>query len=245
MKIYVPFLPKSRFSENLQACQKLRLQGYDPVPHVPARSLSSSVELGDWLGALTVSGVDKILLIAGDRKVTGPFANTLDVIDSGILSSFPLKGIGVAGHPEGHPAANTAELTDALMAKKVWAAEHGIDMWVMTQFVFEHQSVTEWLESQHEVLSPLPVIVGLPGPVQLKTLIAYAAHCGVGSSAKVLKRRPGAARLLRAWKPDGVIGALAKYHADNPDSMFQGIHIFPFGGLQRSAEWLRQMSLSG
>ncbi len=192
---------------------------------------------------MTVSGVDQILLIAGDRKIAGPFSNTLDVLDSGLLTDFPLRGVAVAGHPEGHPVANTAELTDAMMVKKIWAAENGIDMWVMTQFVFDHQTVTEWLERQHEVLSPLPVVVGLPGPVQLKTLIAYAAQCGVGSSAKVLKRRPGTARLLKAWKPDGVIGALAKYRTDNPDSMFKGIHIFPFGGIQRSADWLGQMSL--
>ena len=82
----------------------------------------------------------------------------------------------------------------------------------------------------------------MAGPTRVKTLMAYAAQCGVGASARLMLRRPGSARLLRAWTPDDMVRALVRYCLDNPDTLLRGIHLFPFGGLRQSAQWIQEHS---
>jgi len=86
------------------------------------------------------------------------------------------------------------------------------------------------------------VDIGMAGPTRVKTLMAYAAQCGVGASARAMLRRPGSARLMRAWTPDVMVRALVQYCLDNPDTLLRGIHLFPFGGLRQSAQWIQEHS---
>lgn len=241
--VYVPFLPKGQFSETLAACRRLLNVGMQPVPHVPARMAQSREQLRDWLAGLRESGVDRLLLIAGDSdSVAGPFPDTLAVLESGLLAQFRFHGIGVAAHPDGHPMADRATLTHALAIKGEYARTTATRLWVVTQFTFDANVVTEWLQSLGGILEQVPVYIGVAGPTRVKTLIAYAAQCGVGASARLILRRRGSAKLLRAWTPDGMVRALVQYCLDHPDTLLRGIHLFPFGGLRQSSQWLQQHS---
>ena len=241
--VYVPFLPKGQFSDTLEACRHLLNMGLQPIPHVPARMAESRGQLRDWLAQLDESRVDRLLLIAGDSDaVVGPFPDTLAVLESGLLAQFRFHGIGVAAHPEGHPMADRATLTQALSVKREYARTTATRLWVVTQFTFDAEVVIDWLQSLGNILEEVPVYIGMAGPTRVKTLIAYAAQCGVGASARMMLRRPGSARLLRAWTPDGMVRALVQYCLDNPDTLLRGIHLFPFGGLRQSAQWIQQHS---
>ena len=241
--VYVPFLPKGQFSDTLEACRHLLNMGLQPIPHVPARMAESRGQLRDWLAQLDESRVDRLLLIAGDSDaVVGPFPDTLAVLESGLLAQFRVHGIGVAAHPEGHPMADRATLTQALSVKREYARTTATRLWVVTQFTFDAEVVIDWLQSLGNILEEVPVYIGMAGPTRVKTLIAYAAQCGVGASARMMLRRPGSARLLRAWTPDGMVRALVQYCLDNPDTLLRGIHLFPFGGLRQSAQWIQEHS---
>lgn len=241
--VYVPFLPKGQFGDTLQACQRLLELGMQPVPHVPARMAESRRQLKDWLSQLHESHVDRLLLIAGDSAASaGPFADTLAVLESGMLPEFGFHGIGVAAHPDGHPMADRATLSQALSIKRDYARSTSTRLWVVTQFTFDANVVTGWLQGLGDVLQEIPVYIGMAGPTRVKTLIAYAAQCGVGASARQVLRRPGSARLLRAWTPDRMVRALVQYCLDNPDTPLRGIHLFPFGGLRQSAQWIQEHS---
>jgi methylenetetrahydrofolate reductase (NADPH) len=67
--------------------------------------------------------------------------------------------------------------------------------------------------------------------------LAYALQCGVGTSARVLARRPDAARMLKRWSPDALVDDLAAHEAAKPASAVAGIHLFPFGGLDAALDW--------
>jgi len=85
----------------------------------------------------------------------------------------------------------------------------------------------------------LPVHVGVPGPATLKTLLAYARMCGIGNSMRVLTRQAGnLLRLARLSYPDALISALAAARAADPGSRIERLHLYPFGGLARTARWL-------
>lgn len=243
--VYVPFLPKGQFSDTLQACRYLLELGMQPIPHVPARMAESRGQLRDWLSQLDENGVDRLLLIAGDSDaIAGPFPDTLAVLESGLLAQFRFHGIGVAAHPDGHPMADRATLSQALGIKREYARTTSTRLWVVTQFTFDANVVINWLQSLGNILETVPVYIGMAGPTRVKTLIAYAAQCGIGASARVMLRRPGSAKLLRAWTPDEMVRALVQYCLDNPDTLLRGIHFFPFGGLRQTAQWIQEHSRS-
>lgn len=241
-RVYVPFLPGANFDESIAACRKLIADGMWPVAHLPARAVPSSAALDQWLAALAETGTNSLLVIAGDLKtMAGPYSDTLRLLESGLLLRHGFRHIGVAGHPQGIPYASRSQLDDALVAKLDYARSTGTDLWIVTQFAFSSDPVVGWLRTVRRLDSDLPVYVGIPGPARLKTLIGYAARCGVTVSARVLRQRPGAARLLRRWTPDGLARDLTIHGIGDPGCALNGLHVFPFGGVADCAAWLEDL----
>ena len=237
--VYVPFVPGATWSETSAACRRLRAAGMSPVPHLPARWLASTSQLDDWLAELAEAQVRELLLVAGDRaSAAGPYRDTLDVLDSGRLVAAGFRRIGITGYPEGHPSAPTADLDAALTRKLEYAAATGTDMWITTQFTFAPAHAIAWLDRIRDRGCTLPVRVGLPGPARLRTLLAFAARCGVTASARMLTRRPSVVRLLKRWTPDALLRELVEHRGMAGSPAFD-IHVFTFGGLPATARWLR------
>ncbi len=237
--VYVPFPPKGRWADTVAACGRVLAAGMMPVPHLPARSVRSSEELGDWLSALVETGVDTLMLVAGDCDVpAGPYPDTPALLDSGLPAKHGLRRLGVTSYPEGHPLVAQADLDETLRRKTEYAQATGTEIWIVTQFVFSPAPALAWLAKTREAGCTLPVRIGVPGPVALSALIGYAVRCGVGASARALKRRPSIARLAGRWSPTPIALALARYLADHENMPAVDIHLFTFGGLADSADWL-------
>jgi methylenetetrahydrofolate reductase (NADPH) len=240
--VYLPFLPKTRFLDNLETARQLRHLGFNPVPHLAARGVTGRDELLEALPRYQDAGVDSFLLIAGDLSdPAGSFQNTLDVLDTGLLQRFGVKQLGFAGHPDGHPMADTNELERALRLKLDYARATDTDIWLVTQFVFGTDNIPGWERQLRDAGSDIPVRIGLPGPAKVRTLISYAMQCGVGSSLRMLTKRPSAAKLLSRWTPDELVQELAEHRLSTPASPIAGIHMFPFGGLFGTLEWLKHL----
>jgi len=237
--VYVPFLPKGRWPDTLAACERVLAAGLEPVPHLPARSVRSADELGGWISALVETGVDALMLVGGDRRVpAGPYPDAPALLDSGRLAEHGLRRIGVTSYPEGHPLVSPADLDEALRRKMEYARATGTELWIVTQFVFSPSPALAWLARMREAGCTLPVRIGMPGPVATSALIRYAIRCGVGASARALKRKPGIARLAGRWSPTPIALALARYLADHGNTPAVDIHLFTFGGLADAADWL-------
>ncbi|HZD53452.1 MAG TPA: hypothetical protein VE175_10405 [Woeseiaceae bacterium] len=250
--VYVPFLPRAQFRDTIAACRHLRREGLYPVPHLAARAVRSRRQLEDWLSRLADAGVDSLFLIAGDTaRPRGPFSDTLRLLETGLLQRLGFKRLGIAGYPEGHQHIDQAALRHALALKTAYARETGTDMWLVSQFVLEAEPVAAWLRALRDDGITLPVRIGIPGPARLRTLLRYALRCGVGASAKAMVQRPAMARkLAMRWTPDTLLLDLARGHLADPLTPMAGMHVFPFGGLRQSAEWLvalqdRASSLAG
>ena len=248
--VYVPLPPKGRWADTIAACERVLAAGMKPVPHLPARSVRSRDELGDWLSALVETGVDSLMLVAGDRTApAGPYPDTPTLLDSGLLVEHGLRRFGVTSYPEGHPFVGSTDLDDALRRKTQYARATGSELWVVTQFVFSPAPALAWLARTREAGCTLPVRIGVPGPVALRSLIRYAVRCGVVASARALKRKPGIARLAGRWSPTPFALALARHLAirepahqsstgPGEDALAVDIHLLTFGGLADAAEWL-------
>lgn len=239
-RIYLPHTSKTNVEETLAACRTITAAGLRAVPHLAARAVPSLTWLEEWLQRLQAAGTDELFLIAGDRgRPAGPFADTLQLLDTRILARCGLLRVGVAGHPEGHTVASEDAALAALRTKAAYARDTGTRMWMVTQFVFDAEPVLGFLRRTFDAGIDLPVWVGVPGSGRLRTLWRYARRCGIGSSTRMLARRPDMALSLGGgWQPDELIEALSTNYTTGSAGAMAGIHLFPFGGLDAGVTWL-------
>jgi len=218
---------------------RLSRAGFRPVPHVTARALASLSALDDYLARATgEAGVEHVLVIGGDRdRPAGPFDSSLAVLCTGALQRHGIRRVSIGGYPEGHPAISSKALQDALRAKRELARENGLQLQIVTQFAFDAAPIVAWTKSVARL--GLPVRVGLAGPASITTLLKFAARCGIGNSVRALKSRSDSIiRLITDAGPETVIRDLAR-SAETGEASFAGVHLYTFGGLLRSARWLR------
>jgi methylenetetrahydrofolate reductase (NADPH) len=104
--------------------------------------------------------------------------------------------------------------------------------------------VLDWLAKLRDGGIAAPVRIGVPGPASVKTLLRFAARCGVGASASVMaKYGVSITKLLNTAGPDALIAELAA----SIDPARHGevvLHFYPFGGLAKTAQWVRDFSTS-
>jgi methylenetetrahydrofolate reductase (NADPH) len=235
---YVSFVPGQTWRETISSCVAVRAAGLEPVPHIPARELSSVEALDNLVAQLaTRAGVRRVLLIGGDRSVpAGPFAQSLDVLRSGMLARNGIRDVAVAGHPEGHPRIADAELRRAEREKIAYAAQQEIGLTFVTQFFFDAAPFLSWAREIRARDARVRIVAGLAGPASLATLIKYALRCGVGPSIRALGARPGTFMdLIGDRGPESLVRAIARSAAELDPI---GIHVYSFGGLARTCAWI-------
>ncbi len=239
--VYVSYLPGDDMMKRVDIAAALRAGGYNPVLHVPARQMLSRDFLDDFLAAAAnAARIDRVLLIAGDStRPRGPFADSLQVLQSGSLQKHGVRVVDVAGHPEGNAGLNADELIRVLIAKRDAARAAGLDMGIVTQFCFDPHPVAEWLQATHAAGIECPIRIGLAGPANPATLLKFALRCGVGNSVSALQKHVGTiGRLLRDTGPEGVVRGLADVLAGDAGARVAGFHFFPFGGVQKTVAWI-------
>ena len=240
-KIPVTFLPGETFEMRIAAAKRVRELGFLPIPHISARRLSSQEELEGYLAGLQREvGTDHAFVVAGDPpQPMGPYEDALSIIRSGLLAKYGIRRVGISGYPEGHPDIGNEKLWQAIRDKQTAILERGHDFAVVTQFSFDAAPVLAWLEQVRQAGIEATVRVGVPGPASVKRLLAFAARCGVGASTKVLQKYGiSITKLLSTAGPDQIMHD----YAAALDPRKHGsvlLHLYPFGGLRATAEWVR------
>ncbi|WP_099864790.1 methylenetetrahydrofolate reductase [Pararhizobium haloflavum] len=229
-------------SETLvKAARRVRDLGYEPVPHFASRRLTSRAGLEKRVAMMAQdAGVTNVLVIGGglDRQA-GDFSSAMEVLETGYFDRYGITHMGIAGHPEGSPDFTEEVALQALRLKKAFAERTGARVRIVTQFGFDADKFIGWAEGLRDHGIDLPVHLGVAGPAKITTLIKYAAMCGVGNSVTFLKKNALAlTALATTHSPETVVGPIENHVRANPHSAIKQIHVFPFGGLRKSAEWL-------
>lgn len=238
--VNVTFLAGSDFRDTVAVAKRLKGEGMRPVPHIAARSMLSRAALEEFLDALTGEvGVDEVLLIGGGvDKPLGPYHCVMRMLETGLFEGRGIRRIGIAGHPEGSPDFSDEAAMQALAEKTGYAKSTGCEMFITTQFVFEATPVIDWDRHIRAAGIDLPIHIGVPGLATIKTLLSHARACGIGPSMRVLTRQAkNIARLMSVRTPDRLLCDLATYKAEDPDCGIRRVHIYPLGGLRRTAAW--------
>ncbi len=238
--VYITFLPGSDYKDTIAVAKRLRAEGFEPAPHFAARSIQSKNMLEDYIArASGEAGVDHVLVIAGavDEPI-GPYADSSQLLATGLFDKYGVKQIGVAGHPEGSPDMSDKAISEALAWKNGFLNRTDAKLHIVTQFAFEADPIIAWDKALQADGNILPIRVGVPGIAKLQTLIKYSMACGVGNSIKFLKKQArNITKLVMEQEPDKLVLDLAHYCATDPNSGIEGVHMYPLGGLKKSAAW--------
>jgi methylenetetrahydrofolate reductase (NADPH) len=237
--IAITFLPGEAAADRIAAAVAVRELGYEPMPHFSARRIVSREEFESYLEAVVAEAdVRRCFIVAGDPpEPQGPYFDTSALIATGAFEGNGITAIGIGGHPEGHPNM-TPEQAWAILDTKVAEIERrGMAPLVVTQFGFDPDAFLAWLAQLRTRGIQTPVRIGIPGPAGIKTLLRFAARCGVGASASVMtKYGLSITNLLGSAGPDKLVDTFAARLGDEHGRV--RLHFYPFGGLSKTVEWI-------
>ena len=217
--VYITMLPGGDFKETAQQAVNLVKKGFNPVPHFPARSMTNEAQLKEYVTMCKDGGVKQALVIGGGREPMGKFDSSFQLLETGY---FEKMKIGIAGHPEGSPDISDEVLEKAMIDKKPYAD------YIVTQWLMQSEPIIEFISKQS-----VPVHVGITGPMKISSLIKFANIVGAKNSINFIKSNfSRAIDLLKPKDPNDLVDKI-KDHT-------QHFHIYTFGGLRETNNWLKE-----
>jgi methylenetetrahydrofolate reductase (NADPH) len=243
-KVFIALIDANEFDAQVGMAAALRGAGFEPIPHIPARFVKNAADLDErmkrYVGEANVTQV--LALGGGAPEPVGDFHCAIQLMQTDLFQKYQVKSVGIAGHPEGNPDITKihgeAMLIKALQEKNAWLQTNKMDGFIATQFVFDAMPVAHWATELKANGIDLPIHVGVPGPASIKTLVRYAALCGVGNSARFIRKQAlNITKLLTVSEPNEMVSQLAFLHFERPELNIGGAHLYPFGGFDKLFAW--------
>ncbi len=248
-RVYLAHLKDEEIGPMIASAKRLKDEGFNVMPHIPARVIKDKAMLYDWISMYqNEAGVNEALLLAGGSpEPIGDYDSSIQLIESGLFDRAGFKRLHIAGHPEGNkdidPDGGTRNVSKALSWKQEFSKRTDAAMAIATQFCFDANIVKKWADDLKEDGIDIPIHIGITGPAKLKTLLKFSIDCGVGSSITVLsKRAKDITKLLLPYKPTQILKDLSQYKASDPEFNIEQIHFFPFGGVKETSDWVEEIS---
>lgn len=229
--------PGKGVDETLELSQRLANRGFKVVPHIAARMVRDAAHLREIMVRLDDMPVTSIFVPGGDAKeAIGNYSTALELLREIAEFDHKFVDVGVAAHPEGHPAVSDAVLMEQLLKKQEVAN------YLVTQMCFDADIIDRWITDIRKIGVKLPVWLGLPGALQRSTLLKTSLRIGVGDSLRYLRNHGNIAlQLLRSkiYRPDDLLFRLAPFIAD-PFYGIRGQHIFCFNQVEQTQQWRKE-----
>jgi len=140
-------------------------------------------ELAAIVAQVKDDGIRNLLALRGDpppemggqfRKIEGGLEFCYELVDLIREIGGDYFSIGVAGFPEGHPQCPSKELDTEYLKIKV---DHGAEF-VITQFFFENEVYSEYLERTARAGVNVRIIPGVLPVTDYDKLVRFAERCG-------------------------------------------------------------------
>jgi len=245
-RIYIAHIEGVSIEEMVETAKRLANEGFNVMPHFPARIIKDKSMLDDWINRYQgEAGIEQALLLAGGvSKPHGDYENSMQLVETELFEKYNFKHLHFAGHPEGNKDIDSdgsnKNVDAALSWKQKFKERTDIALALTTQFCFEAEPVIEWANSLTSKGIDIPIHIGVAGPAKLQTLIKFSIACGVGPSLRVLqKRAKDVKKLLLPFEPNAFLETLAEHKKANPGFNITNVHFFPLGGINVNASWIK------
>ena len=243
-RINVTFLENEDLTMRVNAAAAVKRLGFTPVPHISARRLKSPEMLEEFLSALrAIDATENVFSVGGDPAVPlGPYADSLAVIESGVLQHYGVKHVSIGGYPDGHPDISSDVLWSALEKKAAALSRLDLPGTVITQVDFDVDRVLAWVAEVRDHGIDLPIRVGVPGPASVKLLLGFASRLGISTSTSIAKKYGlSVTNLLGKAGPENFIRDLQSGLEPSKHGVVK-LHFYTFGGFKTTAEWIASHS---
>ena len=229
--------PSKGLEATIDLAERLAGHGYTAVPHLAARMITGRTELAELCERLTGKGINRVFVPGGDAEPAGDYPDALSLLEDLTVLGRPFAQVGITGYPESHPTIND-DLTVQAMWDKRRHATH-----VVSNLTFDPAVVRGWIRRMRDRGITMPLLLGIPGPVERTKLLAMATRIGVGESTRFLAKHKGTFARLAA--PGGFTGekfleqcapALAM-----PDAFVEGLHVFTFNQIAETEAWRTEL----
>jgi len=229
--------PRKGLEPTLDLAERLTGHGYVVTPHLAARMVRDRAELSEICDRLTGKGITRVFVPGGDADPPGAYPDALSMLEDLAEIGHPFTQVGITGYPESHPTIHD-DLTIQSMWDKRRYATH-----VVSNLTFDPSMLVGWVRRMRARGITLPILLGVPGPVDRAKLISMAGKIGVGESTRFLVKHKGTFARLAA--PGGFTGEkfLQRCAADlaPPELGVEGVHVFTFNQVAETETWRREL----
>jgi methylenetetrahydrofolate reductase (NADPH) len=230
--------PAKGIGATLDLTERLIGHGYPVVPHLAARMISGPAELEAIVTRLKGLGVDDVFCPAGDADPpAGEYTGSVAMLEHLTSMGRPFGRVGITGYPESHPA-----IEDDITIQSMWDKRvHGT--YVVSNLCFDAATIHTWLKRMRRRGITLPVLIGLPGPVERAKLLSMATKIGVGQSVKFLSSHVSTFARIAApggYSPERFLQKSAGFLADETMNV-TGLHMFTFNQVAETEAWRQQL----
>jgi len=229
--------PSKGLEPTLALAERLTGHGYVAVPHLAARMVRDQDELAEICARLTGQGITRIFVPGGDADAPGAYPDALSLLEGLAALGSPFAHVGITGYPESHPT-----ITDDVTIQSMWDKRRYATH-VVSNLTFDPGVLAGWVRRMRARGITMPLLLGVPGPVDRTKLLSMAGKIGVGDSTRFLVKHKGTFARLAA--PGGFTGErfLQKCAADlsAPELAVEGIHVFTFNQVAETETWRRQL----
>ena len=229
--------PGKGLEATLDLTERLTGHGYTAVPHLAARMVTDRAELAEICDRLTGKGITSIFVPAGDADPPGGYPDSLSLLEDLKELGSPFPHVGITGYPESHPT-----ISDDLTIQSMWDKRRHATH-VVSNLTFDPDMLANWVRRMRGRGITMPLLLGIPGPVDRTKLLAMATKIGVGESTRFLVKHKGTFARLAA--PGGFTGEkfLEKVAPTlaPPEMLVEGLHVFTFNQVAATEEWRRRL----
>ena len=231
--ITVTASPGKGLEATFELAERLAGHGYPVVPHLAARMVSGRSELSEICERLTGKGITRIFVPSGDAETVGDYPDALALLEDLDALGRPFEQVGITGYPESHPT-----IADDLTIQSMWDKRRYATH-IVSNLTFDPVVLRDWVQRLRARGVTMPLLIGLPGPVDRTKLLSMATKIGVGESTRFLAKHKGTFARLAA--PGGFTGerfleqcapALAP-----PEALVEGLHVFTFNQIAETEAW--------
>lgn len=229
--------PGKGLEETLATAERFSRAGYAVVPHIAARMVTGRSELTEIAARLKEAGITRVFVPGGDATPAGDYSDALSMLEDITAIGSPFEHVGVTGYPESHPTIND-DLTVQAMWDKRRHATH-----IVSNLTFDPALIKDWLHRMRLRGIQLPLLLGMPGPIDRAKLLGMATKIGVGDSTRFLAKQKGL--MTRLMAPGGFTGerflSQCAPTLGDPEARVEGLHLYTFNQVAETETWRRDL----
>jgi methylenetetrahydrofolate reductase (NADPH) len=229
--------PSKGLEATLDLAERLSGHGYVVVPHLAARMVSGRAELAEIAERLRGKGISRVFVPGGDAEAVGDYPDALALLEDLKELGSPFAHVGITGYPESHPTIHDDLTVQSMWDKRRYATH------IVSNLTFDPAVVRDWVRRLRARGVTMPLLLGMPGPVERTKLLTMATRIGVGESTKFLAKNKGLFARLAA--PGGFTGESFLERCapalGEDGALVEGLHVFTFNQVAETEAWRTAM----